>query len=205
MRSRRITYQILIIGLVSACTTSGSPSTSPAASPEGSASTTASARPAGDSSAPSVDPAASGSPGLTLDLTLAGPHINERLKTGLIPESGETWCNWQASQSDPAVVFPASILIDPRSVAGKGWSSFEFMDQDGPASQSSGELDLAVIDGAGRLHYKWAPGSGTKALSKGSATYSSDDKSVLFDIYAYDAKSGEQGYTHVTGSILCAR
>ncbi len=121
----------------------------------------------------------------------------------MIPESAETWCNWQTSQSDPAVVFPAAILMDPRTVGGKGWSTFEFTDQDGPGAKSSGEVDLAVINGTSRLYYKWAPDSGTKDLSKGTTTYSSDNKTVRFDVDAYDAKQGEQGYTHVTGSIVC--
>lgn len=93
--------------------------------------------------------------------------------------------------------------MDPQNVGGKGWSTFEFMDQDGPGSRSSGELDLLVIKGAGRLLYKWAPDTGTNDLSKGSATYSSDNKTVVFDVYAYDNKPGEQGDTHVTGSIMC--
>ena len=145
-----------------------------------------------------------GSPSLTLDLTFAGPHINERLKTGAIAETDETWCNWQGTQSDPAVMFPAAILVDARTVGGKGWSTFEFLDQDGTGSKSSGELDLLVVKGSGRLYYKWAPSTGAKNLSKGSATYSTDNGTVSFDVYAFDAKSGEQGYTHVTGSIVCA-
>jgi hypothetical protein len=88
-------------------------------------------------------------------------------------------------------------------VGGEGWSTFTFSDQDGPSSKSSAKLDIAVIKGADRIYYTWAPDTGTHELSNGSVTYASDHQTVVFDVYAYDAHSGEKGSTHVTGSIIC--
>ena len=153
--------------------------------PAGASSSAATTGPSAASAAasPSFDLTKPGSQGgLNLDLTFTGPHINEHLKTGFIPEADGTYCNQQISQTIPAFQFPASITVEPQTVGGKGWSTFDFNDPDGPGNQSSGKLDLAVINGADRIYYTWAPDTGTTELSTGSVAYSSDHQTITFDV-----------------------